>query len=728
MPTTKTCPKCTYVNPPDNRFCTRCGQSLSGVAAVTMAEPAPPPNRAADVVQSRWSRRPGELAARITSASFGGGSHAEIIIEEGLAALAVRNGQVVDNLRPGPYPVETLRSKWFGRGQDTVVYLVDANEQHISFSIDGLWSADPLRLKAECELAVRVTNVERFCRTLVKEQPTYTVADLQSYLLPEVRDAAQAYLADNTMQQLEATFASRRDDFAVDVGERLRSQLVQAGLEFVRVRFFDLRHPRLDQIKQQEEDLYLGAVELENHKRLFAVFSEEQLHEISKEEAEVARFELRAQVWERMRRAVQQDRISEATSAEEWATFVAAADRRKLVSEDDLARFREDLRWKSEDRNNERAHTVAMATVFAEAERERAGLTEKYKLDQTLLSNELTLLQQSVTGRLEIERQRIVLEQETASLQAARRREEAALDALAERQGMIDDALTQARVELTRNNSAAETARIRIQIERLEDDNDLLTAEKAQAMMRRNREDKLRIEREHWIALQKARLDEDERRQRMHMEEMRAEREHELARMDKLATMSAEALITLTDDQGRATLLAEIKKTEILKGFSEEQILAMAAERQPLIVDAIKARYQAASDGRLSAADAEKWKALSEAAERREAGSTSMMKEFLDRQERATREAAERQERLANTSMQGMGDVAKAFAQKPDGNPTIVFGPGGAQSYGGYGGGNPGASAPSQESANQVVVCPECQVRSAVGTKFCSNCGHKFFN
>jgi len=96
---------------------------------------------------------------------------------------------------------------------------------------------------------------------------------------------------------------------------------------------------------------------------------------------------------------------------------------------------------------------------------------------------------------------------------------------------------------------------------------------------------------------------------------------------------------------------------------------------------------------------------------------------MLERSERANRENADRQERLANQALDKMADVAKAFAQRPEGRSTTVITPGaggGLVVGGGHGGAPAGAPA-------EVQVCPECRYKMAVGVRFCGNCGHKFF-
>jgi hypothetical protein len=686
-------------------------------------------------------------------------------IAEGTTAVILREGKLVEQ-QPGPvrYPANSRFERWFGGAakEDVTIILVDGGEIPLQFDLGELWTLDPLRLRATCQIILRIDDPVRFYRNVLKEQPTYSAAEFAEFLLPELRDTAQAYLADHTMEQLIAGVANRRDDFSVDVRERMREVCSAYGLEFKRVQMLELRHPRFDQLRQQEEELYLRPAELDMAQRLFGVESdrraaelegarqtaemdaafkrqalqrrklladvadEEELQQIAESEREVAYAELRAQLFERVRRATLQDKINAATTDEEWARFVAEADRRKLLREDELAQLREGLRTAAEDRSRGRAHVVAMAQLYGEFEQKSAQLSEQFKHDRTRLENELTLARQETLGRLELEQKRVELDLEQARMKAAYDREQRQLDDLAVRQRLLEDARVQLEVQLATSASELERAKIRIEIERMEDDNDLLTAEKSLVMLRRNREEKLRIEREHWLIVQRATWEDEQRRFQQRMAELRQQQEHELARMDKLAQMSAEALIVLADSPEKTALLADLRRTETLKGFSEEQILALAAEKNPAIVEAIKARYQALREGDLSAAEADKWQALAEAAAKGQAEADRRNQETLDRVERMNRDSAERQERLTNQALDRMADVAKAFAQKPDAVPPVIVVPG-ASTPGGGGSTPAGGSAPGA-SFNEVQVCPKCHSKMPVGKKFCADCGHQFYS
>ncbi len=726
-----TCPRCQELNRPGARYCRQCGASLGGHSTSQTATAAPQPV----VEEKRWRRRPGEIAARVESADLPGRWTKELIVEEGTNAIILEDGQSIPLQGPGRYPMQNLadRLRHWVQGREMTAILIDGGEIHLSFQLPDLWSRDPLRLAGRCEVAVQITDTARFVHNVLKGRAIYSESDLRAFLYPEVFHAAQVYVGEMSVAQLEAGLADRPEFLGIDLQERLRQALNQSGLTFRRVRLFDLAHSGYTALRQQAEELFLGPQQAANRKRLFDLRTDEEIQKIAEEEAEVAQYELRAAVWQRMRQAVLEDRINSTTSDEEWEKFIAQVDRRKLLRDDELGQLRESLRWQGEDRRKERAHTAAMADLYAEFEMKGARLSEQYRQDQERKRTELDLARQETFGRLELRRRQVEMELELQAFQAESRRQQQRLDDILVREKAIQQAQDAADRRIQSARTDAEIEAIEREQDQLDAEMGILLLEKMKQVRRRDEEEGLRIQREHAFALRKVELETEERRLEMqlrakseaHRQQMEREAQsqrHELDRMGQMAQMSVEALIAVSGPE-QAEFLGELKRTEILAGFSEEQILALAVEKNPQVMEAFKAKYQAASEGKLGVAEAEKWQAIAEMTARHQSESSQQSDAQQDRQERSAREAAERQERIVTEMMRQMADVAKTAAQKGESGPSVIFGPG---SGGGYtvGGGPGGAGVAAM--GGRVQVCPECRVETAIGEKFCANCGHQF--
>jgi hypothetical protein len=671
MPDVRICPKCQHQNRTEARFCSQCGNSLAGVPLSSPAPLQPPPRP--QVEGMRWRPRPGELAARVEPRDLPAANRDTLIVEENTLAVVLRDGVVVGQQGPGLYKVQDVASGFLGLGRrpEMTAILLDSGEIPVEFNLNDLWTVDPLRLNATCRLVVQISDAQRFIGNVLKDRPTFAVTDLRQLLFPDVFDAAQAYVGDHSMEQLEAERNQRREDFAVDVQERLRDFFSQTGLAFKRVQMFDLRHPRIDAMRGEEEELFLGPADFDldqrrfeqkyarkqaeqrgvdrnreldlnaqrqdfaHRKRLFDLTTEEELHKLAQEETGAAQFEQRAQVWDRMRRAVQQDKLNAATTEEAWAKFVAEADTRKLLREDELKQFRDSLRWGDEDRQKARAHTIVLAELFSQYERKAAELSEQHKYDQAKLQNELASQRTAILGKLELRQAEVEASMrldaaerarqqattaaerqaateaadharaELAKAEAARREQEraeyehkATIDSAAlarqraERTADVKtdiDIQTQkadanSTVVLQQAKTADAIARLQRQREQEEDEADLALAARSLAMLKENQAAKQRMARE----------DEEEKR--------RIAREDELRRQDAaLAAEKARLDAAVTAEQARHTMdmartaqqqQHEISRMKTMNELSVEALIAMSDVQQGQILAELKRTEQ----------------------------------------------------------------------------------------------------------------------------------------
>ena len=166
----------------------------------------------------------------------------------------------------------------------------------------------------------------------------------------------------------------------------------------------------------------------------------------------------------------------------------------------------------------------------------------------------------------------------------------------------------------------------------------------------------------------------------MKTKQKRDEMDIETERLERLSKMGIEALITASDDE-QARILVDLKKTEVLKGMSEDQILALGAKDSPALAKAFE----------------EKFKSLS--AEKQE----QLYKEMIADKDKSTKIMQE----MFNKALETQRDVSVAAAQGV--TPNVVYPP-------------PGQTA---QAGAEVVICPKCKSKSTLSQKHCTNCGNK---
>lgn len=157
------------------------------------------------------------------------------------------------------------------------------------------------------------------------------------------------------------------------------------------------------------------------------------------------------------------------------------------------------------------------------------------------------------------------------------------------------------------------------------------------------------------------------------LERLRAEQELRIRLAQEYSQVSTEALIAVSPLE-QAKLLAELKRTEAMKGLSEEQILAMAAERSPEIVRAFRERW-----ARMDIAE----------------------------QQQAIQQLAE----ITKQNLLSQQTIAASVGYRGAQQPPGIY----------------QETAQPASMTNEAQICRRCHTKSPVGTRFCSNCGEAFF-
>ena len=207
--------------------------------------------------------------------------------------------------------------------------------------------------------------------------------------------------------------------------------------------------------------------------------------------------------------------------------------------------------------------------------------------------------------------------------------------------------------------------------------------------------------------------------QRFENEERRraAEREHEIRRLETIATFSAEQLIAISPaDQGK--ILADLKRTETLKSMTDEQILAMAAEHNPEIAKAFQERYRAIAEGETTRRE----KDLYERLLGEQKGFLDRMQDLSDKRVDDFDRASQRAQETQKHAIDALAATAQSFAQnKPA--PTIVLGDGGSRTI--YSDGTRQSAGETPEKATEKQ-CVSCGRKVDITFKICPHCGNKF--
>lgn len=711
-----TCPACGHKNRTDARFCANCGEVL-------------PESDAPKVEHNRWAKGPGDFAVRVETDDLPGMLRRGLIIEPGTNALILHRGEVQGTVPPGMHTLEKARERawdWLTTGitGTATALLVDVTPTDIDFLLDGRFTADPLPIGVTIKLRALVREPGKFLVNVLKGRDRMSIEELREYLLPEITQITDAWLREHTLETLIED-PTKRDELELAIEDALDRIFKQSGLSFDHIRTVELNLEPYDEIKgirgekqlliyrseaelgleatQTEVDVKRKQAELDAKKRFADIQNEFDLQALAEKTRQVEHEERKVELYQRMRDATLSNRMDQVRTDREFEAFLNEVDTEKLLEEKERKDLLQTWQEEAEDHDQARAHLLAKLDIEQDFERRMISLRMRSDLEQKEMENEIRLARMGAEKQEEIEYARW-------SFELKKRRETMAIDKEEKAQELEIRRMEREEERLARTEAADdELNQLWGQLE--------LARESLQGM----KDLRMQEERNKW-ALEKERLELElthkEKQAELDMARERMKSELELARLDKLSQLGVEALISVSGD-AQAKILADLKKTEVMQGMTEDQILVMAAKDSPAVAQALTEKFKAIAAGETS----QEVKELYERLLAEKEGSFDLFQVEADKRVDETRSAWEtssaQSKETIERALDRMSDTAKSFAQGSNQPPTIIMpGQGGPQVI------QTGASGAGEQV--RAKICPTCGRSVPEDAKFCEFCGKKF--
>ncbi|MBM4305246.1 MAG: hypothetical protein FJ123_00780 [Deltaproteobacteria bacterium] len=663
-----TCPHCLASIDSGSKFCPMCGKQ-------TKVEKSEQPD--VGIIEGmRWKRGSDDFARRIDLDRTESPFQVGVIVEEGTRALLLKNGALTATLEPGRYDLKTFTEAlkesaikgggavvrgvtgWFSeraaasvdKAIDALVFnpctvlLIDSGDVELKMDISTVYTKDPLALDISCNTVLRLDRAELFFVNVMKSLTEFSISGLKGALYDEMHNAFGEAISQKSATELHSNL-SLKQEFENTVREHLNRTLGQSyGLRFFQLRTIHYRNNRYDKIKGVYQETFLlvseQEAELAGRKRLFDVYDQKQLQDIFEQTKEVQYREQRQKVWADMRTLVNSDKMNEIKSADDLEAYLHEINKGKYLREDEV---------------------LELVNTFKQSGMKREFLLEKIGMEHDLERK-----------RHEIERDRIgrVGEEETKL------------------------AVLEVEAKQKRRDFEERLSRTRIGKDIKDVERDIwLADEKAKATAK----DFEREGDQKDIDMGIAAL---ERMKKIKAQEKREEMNIETERLERLSKLGIEALITASGEE-QAKILVDLKKTEMLKGMSDEQILAMGAKDSPELAKAFQEKFKG-----LSAAKQEE-----------------LYKEMMKQKDTSMKVMQD----MFNKALETQRDATVGVAQ---GGKVVYppYGMGPGTSGGGTGG--PGFYNVSMDSGGgkeKVIICSKCKTEVPPGQKYCSNCGNEMF-
>ncbi len=632
-----------------------------------------------------------QFAIRLRDKAMEGIIHKQARVKEGKVALLYLDEKYDRTLGPGVYFMGNT-VPMFGSAKHKAVVIAQAMSVTLDFSLNRLLTKDPLHTNFDCRLQVRLQPGREnfFVASLMRDVDQVQVGDLKALLFPELKDVASQLMARYTVKEL-AENIKLRDEFGHEIEAYLARTFDGNALSFAGAQTANFRCEAWDKATNTKAEYALQVTQeeanIQGKKRLIEVLTEKQLQELIEETEKVALYEKRAMVWERMRHATNSDKMAQVRSESELTEFMRQVDRDRLLKDSDLDEFKKTLAATGEDKDRMRAQMARIAEMKRDQELKALELAQRTDLTRQQIEGAMGLDRLRIELSLGNEIKKVDLELEKQRHSTEHRRAEQALDAASVREAELADAKKQADIQGMGRES-----------QRLDTELALALDEKKRAQERVHVTEMRRIQFETDERQQNLQLKKQETELELKLRELRQRHEQELQGMQVMGTIPLHALIAVSATD-KAPLLADLARTQAMQGMTPEQMLALAADKNPQVTTAIAELAAKARDP--------EQKAMYERL-------LVEQKEWATQTRQTFQDFQKTQQEMFNKAMETMRDTATAFAkgQGQQSPQTIVVGPGGATAVGG---------APS--APQRVVVCRRCFQESPVGTKHCPNCG-----
>ena len=268
------CGRCQAEVSTASKFCWRCGVEMSTV------EPAA-------LTSDRWARMPADFAVRFDNANVHGALVKPLVIEHGTRAMFFQNGRYRGELEEGRYDVGGFldRIQTFLIDQRASVVILDAGDISIDLENGGLWTRDPYEIGTTERLVLRTADPEAFFVNFFKGRNRVSIHDLEVELAGEVQMLLSGIIAGHRAADLFSTLGTR-EEIERALRGALSVTLSRFGLELVQLRFVDFVGEAFEKLRRQQSALSQESVEVDQtteraelQQRLRQVLTQEKMNE-----------------------------------------------------------------------------------------------------------------------------------------------------------------------------------------------------------------------------------------------------------------------------------------------------------------------------------------------------------------------------------------------------------------------------------------------------------------
>jgi len=551
----------------------------------------------ADIVNNHWLATDDEFSTRVEISDLSGFFSKMLVIEPGIVAMFLENGQSIGDVRNGRYNLQSLSDRLsFWNRKSISAILARESELFLEFVSDGIPTIEFLEVEISVRIGVQIEDVSLFQKNLLGSKTVITKVDLIEILSPIVRQGLWEGVSRLSIKDLVKP--QSRGDLELCITQSLGTSLMRMGLKFSQVQTLSVSHPTYDEHLRRTSETWLQTQsELQDQaesEALAELFKKNISNQVRTDELEllskkVVTDRLEGELALKIKRLGIRKALNEALQAKEYDDLIlqqkidqfhTELEKERILRVDEVESFNEILKNKNQDQEAKRQQILKKIELeqFADLASLRIDLNTAQELKTR--KHELALAEINDTEESRKWRNRLQKEADDAE----NRRVESLKQLRFDRETAIIQSLSLREEEMTDllHKQQFQRVKLEVDVERVQREQRITLIETETKKSKNDTELELkRREDAYHLEHKKARSDfqldrlrqiqelnhqtaEKEKRLNVELDQSAANSEH-LRKIEELkvkGNLSTEVLIA-TSESGNAAFLVEMKKHEI---------------------------------------------------------------------------------------------------------------------------------------------------------------------
>ena len=366
----------------------------------------------AKIKNSRCVLQPDQFAVRIMVPNVKGffdglPTSKSLVVEPGTRALVVEEGQVVGEIPPGSYTMETFVERLqFWRNKQTTIFLFRGEAIPVDTDLWDCRCLDNVCVNASLRWMWQVSDLLSFVQN-------YMGAENNAIAIEDVNQRF-AFAVDQAVRDIVKTVgydALGHPDLLGTVQGSVKRKVdptfARYGLTFVAMETFEATtsDPEMEKISDKQGENFRRKKEVELLKAAGRLDNQELEGKLENTRDTVG-------VRQKLRDVVLSDKLNKFTSKEEFSQSIFEIDKKKLLRNEERDDLVTGFEERKEDRDGLRSHLLETIDVHRERELDELRLDMDFALRQKTLSKEIELSELSNSADAQEWRHELLRERE----------------------------------------------------------------------------------------------------------------------------------------------------------------------------------------------------------------------------------------------------------------------------------------------------------------------------